>query len=285
MQGAREFSDLFETGQHGRLYMVSSQHARGRTFRIYVLPEGEEAIANGRHNPPLNENAVEVYGICGGHPGWTEWYGWKHEGPWQDDFTALCEIQHAKKTNDKIVYDQARQEATLGKYRREAALLADYKRVSCLLKISFDFDGVLHESMVASDRSAKPLDFTTSDLSPRHEYLDLLKEEIADGHDVAIVTARDECHRDVIRTFLDRHGVPDVPIYFTSRSHLKASFLMETHKPDLHIDDDRRMAVWLDGKVMLLLVTRPWVSEENDLQIVAATWKADFPAMSKKTEK
>jgi len=95
MQGAHEYATLFSTSQHGRLYLVSGSHGRGKTFRIFVLPEGEAAIPNGSINAPLNRNAVEVYGIVGGQPGWTESYGWLHEGKWQDDFYDLVERRRA----------------------------------------------------------------------------------------------------------------------------------------------------------------------------------------------
>lgn len=89
MNGAREYSRLFKTGQCGRFYIVSGSHARGKTFHIYVLPEGETAIPNGQHNGPLNKDTVEVYGITGGQPGWTEAYGWLKEGPWIEEFNDL----------------------------------------------------------------------------------------------------------------------------------------------------------------------------------------------------
>lgn len=91
MKGAREYAKLFKTGQHGRLYFVSSDHARGKTFRIYVLPEGEAAIPNGSGNAPLNSGSVEVYGAVSGQLGWTETYGWIHKGKWVDDFNAMVE--------------------------------------------------------------------------------------------------------------------------------------------------------------------------------------------------
>lgn len=96
MQGAREYATLFQTGQHGRLYLVSSSHARGKTFRIFVLPEGEDAKPNGPHNALLNGDAVEVFGIVGGQPGWTETYGWLYAGRWQEDFAALVDARKAE---------------------------------------------------------------------------------------------------------------------------------------------------------------------------------------------
>lgn len=90
MKGAREYSELFHTGQIGRLYIVSGHHARGNTFHIYVLPEGEAAIRNGPNNACINSSAVEVYGVICGQPGWTEEYGWLHRGPWVDDFYKIA---------------------------------------------------------------------------------------------------------------------------------------------------------------------------------------------------
>lgn len=89
MKGAREYAKLFKTGQYGKLYIVSSSHARGYTFRIQVLPEGEIAISNGNPNNCLNSDAVEVYAVIEGNTGWTESYGWLFEGKWQEDFYKL----------------------------------------------------------------------------------------------------------------------------------------------------------------------------------------------------
>lgn len=82
MNGAREYASLFKTGQYGCLYIVSGSHARGKTFHIQILPPGVKAIPNGPNNLCINAEAVGVYGIIGGNPGWTEVYGWKKHGPW-----------------------------------------------------------------------------------------------------------------------------------------------------------------------------------------------------------
>jgi hypothetical protein len=126
MKGAREYAELFATGQHGRLYLVSGSHARGRTFGIYVLPAGERAIANGINNPPFNVDAVEVYGVVSGRPGWDESYGWLHLGPWRDDFAVLAEkARHEKHAEEgKRLREQAR---VLEENReRELRLLSTY---------------------------------------------------------------------------------------------------------------------------------------------------------------
>jgi len=126
MKGAREYSQLFETGQYDRLYITSSSHARGYTFRIQVLPKGEKALPNGSGNICLNKDAVEVYGILGGRPGWSEFYGWKHEGPWQSDFEALVLQRKSELEVKKNV--QAAQHAEREKelLNRERELLASY---------------------------------------------------------------------------------------------------------------------------------------------------------------
>ena len=58
-------------------FLSSGHHARGKYFHIYVMPEGGEPSHYG-HAP---DGSVEVYGILGGQPGWTEYYGWLHAGP------------------------------------------------------------------------------------------------------------------------------------------------------------------------------------------------------------
>lgn len=92
MEGAFNFSTLFsKPEQIGRLYVLPGSHARGKTFHIYLLPEGEKAEVHYISNPPVNEGTLEVYGVKGGHTGWTEYYGWLHQGKWQEDFQAVYE--------------------------------------------------------------------------------------------------------------------------------------------------------------------------------------------------
>lgn len=123
MKGAREFSELFKTGQYGKLYIVSGSHARGRTFHIQVLPEGEKAVANGTQNLCTNSNAVEVYGVVSGNPGWTETYDWLHKGKWCEDFEKLVsekkkEIEMRNKSDE---------------YLKEQRLKADSNKIASLL--------------------------------------------------------------------------------------------------------------------------------------------------------
>lgn len=126
MQGAREYAVLFESGQYGRLYIASGSHARGRTFRIFVLPEGAVTTEKNNWNAPRVPDIVEVFGIVSGQPGWTETYGWLHKGPWVDDFMALVE-----KRREQIAWEKEQREAMQSRQEaervaREAALLATY---------------------------------------------------------------------------------------------------------------------------------------------------------------
>ena len=122
MQGAREYATMFSNEQHGRLYLVCGEHARGKTFHVWVLPAGT-AIAG---MPWSVKDAVEVYGITGGQPGWTETYGWLHRGKWEQDFDALVERRIAeiaalieRREQEKMAAEEAEREY-------KAALLAAY---------------------------------------------------------------------------------------------------------------------------------------------------------------
>lgn len=125
MEGANEYAKLFTTGQYGRLYLVSGSHARGKTFHIYVLPKGEDAIPNGP-NGPQNKDAVEVYGIVGGQPGWTEKYGWLHEGRWIADFDALVSARRAETAEKDAKDDEARMKADQEAHKKKIQLLESY---------------------------------------------------------------------------------------------------------------------------------------------------------------
>jgi len=103
MQGANEYAMLFSTGLYGQLYIISGSHARGKRFHIYVVPPGTT-----EHTFKWADS-VEVYGVVSGQPGWSEIYGWKHEGKWVEDFKKLVEkrklqIQVYKGINQFISY-------------------------------------------------------------------------------------------------------------------------------------------------------------------------------------
>lgn len=122
MKGAREYAELFSTGQHGRLFLVSGSHARGRTFHIWILPD--ETPIEGM--PWTVRDAVEVYGILGGQPGWGEWYGWLHRGKWEADFETLVRARRAELAEKEAQKAREKEDAEAAERKRIAALLANY---------------------------------------------------------------------------------------------------------------------------------------------------------------
>ena len=126
MKGAREYSKLFKTGQYGRFYITSGSHARGNTFHIQILPEGEEAIPNGEPNLCLNKDAVKVFGVTGGNRGWSEQYGWLHLGKWVDDFESLCDERREELRQQEVSTILKEEEAKKALMERTKQLLSRY---------------------------------------------------------------------------------------------------------------------------------------------------------------
>ena len=124
MQGADRYSRLFENEQHGRLYTLSGSHARGDTFHLFVLPEG--VVVGDRGVYAKEFYAVEVYGITGGNPGWTETYGWLHEGPWIEDFNKIVIEREKKIEEQKIKQEAEGKKNEEQKKSRQNNLLANY---------------------------------------------------------------------------------------------------------------------------------------------------------------
>lgn len=113
---------MFKTGQYGKLYFQSSSHARGNTFRIWILPTTETI-----HDFPWKvEGAVEVYGITGGQPGWTETYGWLHEGKWQQDFYEIVEARELQIKQEMDEKRVAQEEKDRQQEARVKKLLESY---------------------------------------------------------------------------------------------------------------------------------------------------------------
>jgi len=128
MIGTERFCKVFKKSEQiGRLYVLPHYHARGNTFRIYVLPEGEKVIENCGINPPLNNDAIEVYGVVGGNPGWTERYGWIHDGKWKIDFFYIVEQREEKQNRLKSNEDRYLQDKEKEESARVAALLYAYE--------------------------------------------------------------------------------------------------------------------------------------------------------------
>lgn len=83
----------FSTRQYGPLYIVSGEHARGKTFHAYLLDPGQTLSPNPRsgsnnRHPDLTDRQA-IYGIVRGQPGWTEEYGWMQQHPGVQDGSAI----------------------------------------------------------------------------------------------------------------------------------------------------------------------------------------------------
>ena len=122
MNGAREYATMFSTGQHGRLFLVCGEHARGKTFYIWVLPT--DTATEG--SPRSVKDAVEVYGITGGHPGWTETYGWLHRGKWEQDFAAMVKKRRAEIAAERNRREYNKATTAQAERQRKTSLLAKY---------------------------------------------------------------------------------------------------------------------------------------------------------------
>lgn len=97
----------FETRQYGPFYIVSGSHARGKTFRAFLL-DSEQLLSpnpqvgpNNRH-PDLRDNQ-EVYGVVKGIPGWTEKYGWISTHPNVKDKTAVELLTRLVTANNQAI--------------------------------------------------------------------------------------------------------------------------------------------------------------------------------------
>lgn len=104
MKGAAEYADVMnrEAVRYKKLYIEFSDHARGKTLHIWVLDSDTVQFRLTSDVVELRSvhcypNAVEVYGVINGNPGWTEEYGWKIPGPWQKDFADFIADRREKK--------------------------------------------------------------------------------------------------------------------------------------------------------------------------------------------
>jgi len=69
---------------NGNVIYGLSSHARGKCFHV-ILAENTYDLTDKEIVDP--KNCFEVYGVLGGQNGWTEYYGWKHEGKWVEPIT------------------------------------------------------------------------------------------------------------------------------------------------------------------------------------------------------
>lgn len=123
MKGANEYAEIFGREQHGRLFLYSHSHARGYTFQIWVLPEG---ITVSNDAPWTCKDAVEVYGVIGGNPGWSEEYGWLHKGKWQNDFQSIVARRKKEIAIEQEQSQQLKKENEQEEKNRIVELLESY---------------------------------------------------------------------------------------------------------------------------------------------------------------
>lgn len=123
MKGAKKYAELFKKSQqHGKLYLQVGSHARGATFRIWILPSDDRLI----ESIHTCKDAVEVYGITSGQPGWTETYGWLHEGKWQEDFEKLVNSKKLEREAEQKINQATTEESEKRSRNRIKNLLEGY---------------------------------------------------------------------------------------------------------------------------------------------------------------
>ncbi len=115
----------------------------------------------------------------------------------------------------------------------------DYVGGSPHLKfVSFDFDGVLHKSMIPG--TLEPLGYNqASDFEPNYKMHEKLREYAQSGL-VYIVTKRDVLDSPLLQEFVKLHHLPVRDIYFTNNKP-KLPVLQQLNISK-HYDDDKSMA-------------------------------------------
>jgi len=113
MDGAKEYAAIIPSGKYGKLEIKSGRHARGYYFHVYICGDDPD-------------DQVEVYGILGGQPGWTEYYGWKKYGPWQKDLEKLKKHFEQKELEEKKRAQLEKQKEKEKKQKMEEKILANY---------------------------------------------------------------------------------------------------------------------------------------------------------------
>lgn len=126
MIGATEYIKLFKTGQYGKLYLVCGPKSICGPFEIYVLPENEKAIEDGPNSPPLNDDAIKVYGIRCEDPSAIPVCGWLYYGKWEQDFASLVEKRRLEIAAPRDLREEIKKAEALKESQRIADLLAKY---------------------------------------------------------------------------------------------------------------------------------------------------------------
>ena len=133
MQGADKWYDLIDkadryklgniirTGHNGYGYtfqyenvvFILSEHARGKTFNIWIY-KTKDIKDTDEH--------LEVYGMTGGQPGWTETYGWLCYGTWKDFIE-----EYMRNIESQVYYYEHKIEIEQAKEKKRLADLKENK--------------------------------------------------------------------------------------------------------------------------------------------------------------
>lgn len=101
--------------------------------------------------------------------------------------------------------------------------------------VSFDFDGVLHSSVHPG--TIHPLSYNDSDLEPRYDMHERLKQEARNGNKIIIVSAR--CYDWPIHEFIKAYKLPVEDVFVTcDQSKLST---LKAQKAIRHYNDNDAM--------------------------------------------
>ena len=103
--------------------------------------------------------------------------------------------------------------------------------------ISYDFDGVLHESVIPN--TIHPIDFDGwNDWMPNIKIIKKLKEESSNGYNIIVVTSRCMYDINIIWSFINKWNIPICEVYTTESDYIKKSYILKKLNVIKHYDDN-----------------------------------------------
>ena len=122
-------------------------------------------------------------------------------------------------------------------------IIKEYKNFLKRGVVSFDFDGVLHSSMIPG--TLHPINYTdVGSWTPKYDMIELLNQE-KKNHKIIITTARDTWNKPHIQKFLELHNISVDDIILTNnqpkRDYLVANNVIR------HYDDNAKLEQELEG--------------------------------------
>ena len=111
--------------------------------------------------------------------------------------------------------------------------MPDYKDV-----ISYDFDGVLHTSVVPG--TIHPVSFDDwESWQPNKTIFDQLNKEVEDGHTIIVVSSRNGYMIPDMNSYIRKYKLPIKDIFLTENDYIKKSFILESLDVIKHYDDNK----------------------------------------------